>query len=200
MSEPTIDNKISWVSSRIALTHGRWVSKDDISQELWLYYLDFGKKDLNKAIDKDDWARVNRLLFARAHRYAEEEKAHQCGYAFEDVAWYRPEQLYDLLPMALDASWEGLTGESGEEHVSSSNGGREGGSLLAMVVDVRRALGSAMSWATVDDFDPKTEIGMERLVALADKLGGEFPNSPGYDRGRKSITNSKAKSMTEKFA
>lgn len=198
VQEVDLDRGIRYVSSKSAGRYKRWVSEEDLIQELHLFVLDKGRRDIDKAVSDGDRSRTLRTLFGHARRYAETEKAAQSGYAFEDIAWYDPTKLATLIPMALDPCWDGLVGESDQVGGHTHTDGREGGNLLAMVIDVRIALGSTMDWAKPSDFDPDTDLGMERLAKLADRLGGEFPNSPGYQRGprRRAISNATAAVIT----
>lgn len=198
----TVQDLESCIRRVAALTYGnfrRWVTADDVEQELRLYALvPPGSRQFTKWAEQEDgeW-RTMRALFGAARQYAEREKAVQSGYEVEDVAWYSPSKLAALIPLALDPNWDGLTGEDEEPgQPGGSAPAFEGGTLLAMVADVRAALGSAMDWATVQDFALDDELGMERLVGLADKLGGEFPDAPGYRRGRRAISNAAAHKIT----
>ena len=178
-----VDLKINVIANRTAKTYPTWTTPNDIRQELHLYIRDGGKKHIQKAIENGDHYRVDKLLYGAAKRYAETEKAARSGYSFEDVAWYSPEKLADLVPLAVDPGWDGLTGEGDETSGRGSVDGREGGTLLAMIADIRRFVPAGDSRS----FDPLTEAGLANLCWLAERLGGEFPESPGYGRGRRAV-------------
>lgn len=188
---------IRYVATQTEKKYKGFVDRDDVLQELNLYALTAGSKTFARwAGEEDGQFRITRALFGAANQYAETEKAARSGYEFGDIAWYTPSRLYQLLPLALDSEWDGLTGAGEENESSSKQPSFESGTLLAMVSDVRTALGNAVDWAKPDDFDPETDLGMERLVALADRLGGEFPDAPGYRRGRRAISNAAAQVVT----
>jgi hypothetical protein len=193
----TIEDRIPGIAAQVASRYPRFVDRDDVEQELRVYALGEGKKHLDRYVADGDEFRVQRALFGAAKQYAEREKAQKSGYSFEDVAWYSPSKLAELVPLALNPKWDGLTGQGDESAAYGSTDGREGGTLLAMVADVRRALAPTGTAWTVSDFDPETETGLRNLEWLADQLGGEYPEAPGYGRGRRAISNAAARALTE---
>lgn len=195
MSELSLENAIAFAAGNTAPRYRGYTTPEELRQQLWLYVLGDGEKHINRCVEDADEFGLNRILFGVAKRYAETEKAQKSGYHFSDVAWYSPEKLADLIPLALDPEWDGLTGAGpeDEQEVRSGGTGREGGTLLAMIADVRRVL---PRFAAVEDFDPTDEDGLARLVALSDRLGGEFPESPGWGRGRRASSNGAAVAAT----
>lgn len=186
----TIEDRIPQVAAQTAAKYSRYVDREDVEQELRFYALGDGKRALEKFTESGDEFRVQRALYGAARQYAEREKAAKSGYSFDDVAWYSPLKLADLIPLALDGGWDGLVGEGEENSAYGSTDGKEGGTLLAMVADVRIPLyRSGVRWQP-SDFDPSTDDGLKNLEWLADQLGGEFPEAPGYRRGhRKAMSN-----------
>lgn len=193
----TIEDRIPIVAAQVASRYHRFVDKDDVAQELRVYAMGEGKPHLDKFVSEGEEFRVQRALYGAGKQYAEREKAAQSGYSFEDVAWYSPEKLADLIPLALSDGWEGLTGQGDETAGYGSTDGREGGTLLAMVADVRRAISRSGLPRHTASYDPDTELGTSNLQALADQLGGEFPDAPGYGRGRRAMSNAAARAITE---
>lgn len=92
--------------------------------------------------------------------YCEKQKAKQLGYSLDDVYWYTPGVVSELLPMAMNPAWK-PTDETLEQDgkPKRSKPAREGNDLLAMVLDVRRAYEKVGS-------DPS---------AIVDFLGGRRP-------------------------
>jgi hypothetical protein len=174
-----------------------YTDRADVEQEVRLYVLGDGAKHIAKWVADDEKFRITRALCGVARQYCEREKAARSGYSFDDIAWYSPEKLAELVPLALSAQFDGLTGDTDQSSAYGSTDGAEGGTLLAMIADVRRALGQANDWANASDFDPETDVGLERLTALADRLGGEFPGAPSYRHGRRAMSNSRAISLTQ---
>lgn len=123
---------------------------------------------------------------------AEQEKAARCGYDPEDVAWYSATLVEGLLPLALDDTFtpEQINESDGEG--KRSKPANEGGDLLAMVLDIRRALkGTNTILFFLDSVagDPMWESRIEQLV---DYLGGQRP----YTGRRRSLTNRAAQAIT----
>lgn len=195
----TVEDRIPTVAAQVASRYQQFVDRGDVEQELHLYAVGPGKKHLDKLVADGDEFRIQRALFGAAKQFCEREKAAQSGYSFEDVAWYSPLKLADLIPLALDPKWDGLTGEGDESAAYGSTDGREGGTLLAMVADVRRVVFRPGGYLpkTADAYDPETELGLENLERLADLLGGDYPEAPGYGRGRRAISNAAARAITE---
>lgn len=194
----TLTNRIPQIAGKTYAKFSRFVDRDDVEQELRIYLLGDGRRHIQKWIDDGDEFRVMRAMFGAARQFCEREKAAKSGYSFEDVAWYSPSKLATLIPLALNPGWDGLSGEGDDTAAFGSTDGREGGTLLAMVADVRRVVGS--HHFTVGSFDPETEDGLANLEWLADRLGGEFPGAPGYGRGRRAMSNATARAITEGVA
>lgn len=197
MTAPTklfdIDNEITHTARHAAARYAGFADADDFRQEMHLYRLTAGKKHIEKWLRDGDYYRVRKALHGVVKRYGEEQKALASGYSYSDIAWYSPEKLADLVPLALDSQWDGLTGESGDGERRGKTDGREGGTLLAMIADVRSVLPPDV---LPGDYDPLTEAGLERLRVLSERLGGESPSdaAPGYRR--RAMSNSQAQART----
>lgn len=177
-----VNSAINRVVAMKFRTYQRWVTRDDLKQELVLYHLD-NKRMFAKWIEEKEQFRLMRALHGAAKQYAEREKAAQSGYEYGDIAWYDPVKLELLIPLALDPTWDGLTGEEEELGMPAAKSvSNEGGTLLAMVCDVRRAI--ADMHFSVGFFDSSTEHGQANLEWLCMKLGGEYPEAPGYSPRR----------------
>lgn len=174
---------VSHVAKAGAARYADWVDHSDVYQDLWIYAFTSNRKQLLKWQLAGEKFRLMRALFGAVKQYAETEKAAQSGYEFADVAWYSPDKLADLIPLALNREWDGMTGDEAEEGMPESQTlGREGGNLLAMVCDIRRVIDKEP--ARYGGWEKDTANGDANLEWLADRLGGEFPEAPGYSRGR----------------
>lgn len=105
-----------------------------------------------------EWSVVKPEDEARIHQ--ERTKARRLGYELDDVFWYTPGLVEQLIPMAAKPDWK-PTDETLDQNgkPGRSKPAREGGDLLAMVMDVRRAA-KAVGW------NPN---------AIVDYLGGRRP-------------------------
>lgn len=181
---------LDYVVKKTHQRYGKWVEIDDLRQELWVYYLGEGGKHFEKWHANGDHFRVKLSLLGAAKQYCENEKAIRSGYDFEDIAWYDPNSLSWLVEAAFDPQFAGHVQRADDEQPQGKRAapGPEGGTVLAMVLDVRRAVSRYFPrTVTLDDFAEETEAGYENLRKLADWLGGEFPDSPGYQRGRRQV-------------
>jgi hypothetical protein len=190
--------KVGYVVGKTFPRYSRFVDREDMFQDVYLYALK-EERQFGKWRERDEPHRIFLALFGAAKQFGEQEKAQQSGYQFEDVAWYAPARIADLLPLAMDPTFDCLPGtglsETGRGKQSS---GREGGTLLAMIVDIRRALRAcpAAEFTVRSQPDDSGEYA-DALVALADWLGGEFPDSPSYRRGRRKVmSNAAAAALT----
>lgn len=162
--------------------YAQYVDKDDLLSEIHVYMFGDGRRHIAKwSQDPEDGEyRVKRALYAVAKLYCENEKAARCGYHPDDVAWYSPGNLVDLIPLATDPEFDGHhAGDDGEGR--GKGPANEGGNLLAMVMDVRRAVARVGT-------DPDQ---------VAEFLGGDYPSAPGYHRRRRrAISNAHAQVLT----
>lgn len=194
-----IDKEIMRLCRKAAVEiHGRYrdyTEFGDVYQEVVLYSLDKGKVKLHRWATKEDqqdgWRRLYLDLKTVAKAYCENEKAVKCGYSFDDIMWYRPAHLQQLIPIALDPEFDGLVGSVPEPTGSRQRhtGKNEGNSLLAMICDVRWAL-ARMESAPPDDLN--SDEGEAFCIEMADLLGGDFPGSPAKGRGRRVMSNAES--------
>lgn len=113
----------------------RYVSRDDLMQELWLYVHEHPDA-VARLLTSGRGFLVRRLRTA-AERYARKEKAAGAGYSPEDEAFYSLRALRELMPDALD-SGAVPSQQVQEVRVATSKGGY--GDYEAGLVDVRRAV------------------------------------------------------------
>lgn len=193
-----IPSAVATAASAIYGRYSDWVPREDIHQEILLYTLGAGKKIIGKWAAEGDHLRVQLALRGAGKQYCENEKAVVSGYSFDDLAWYSPEKIADLIPLALNPNFDGMSGDDGD--VNGGRGqtaGREGGGLLAMVLDVRRALDKVGLEGVVNIDTDTLTTDPACLHALSEFLGGDYPNAPGYQRDkRKAISNSRAIAIT----
>jgi DNA-directed RNA polymerase specialized sigma24 family protein len=117
------------------------VPREDIIQELWLWFLEHPNK-------VDEWSKmddqklatkfINRSLHNRAHDFCQKEKARTVGYEIADLSYYHRDVVEELLPSILTNDWS-------QPVFSDVNGDRktfapsEGGNLMTMQADVSYA-------------------------------------------------------------
>lgn len=166
-AEPTIEDLVASISRAAASRYHDYVEHADVQQELQLFILE-NAAQVARWYNNSGFHRVALALRGAAKRYCETEKAAASGYSFDDVAWYDPTMLEDLIPLALDERWDG-TSPSSEDDDSLPRSKRDaavGGTLLAMVMDVRRAI-----WRVGSD-----------PTAVAEFLGGDYPGSKSQQK------------------
>jgi hypothetical protein len=179
-----------YVATRAGRKYQAWVSTDDIQSELATYVLGAGARHLARWQESGDARRVYLALFGVATQYCEAEKAVQSGYHPDDVAWYAPERIATLVPLALDDLFDGLARADTETDASikSKGFGPEGGNLMVQVFDVRKALKKLPAAARVLEYaTPESDEWLTALEVLSGYLGGDYPSAPGYRRGRREV-------------
>lgn len=174
---------INHVGRAASRRYADWVDPEDVTQELHVYALGFPDM-FQKWEQAGETMRTFRTLYGVAKQYCENEKAQKSGYDFSDIAWYAPTTLADLVPLALNPLWDGLASDPTEPGMPrAKSDGSSGNSLMTMVLDVRRVLDQEKP--RYGGWDIDTVHGEENLTWLADKLGGEYPDAPGYSRTRR---------------
>lgn len=177
---------VKFAARKVARQYSRWgVTYEDCSQEIlcW-YYSDRGQQNIERwlANDPQQTSRIRYTFQDRARAYAESEKAQKLGYDVEDVQWYSPSIIEALLPLALDGTYDGQL-QPDYDRQSGKSGGRtkkdpaEGGDVMAMVVDVRRALSALPVWVELAVWtnEPGSALHDSAVEAVVQYLGGPRP-------------------------
>lgn len=136
-----IDDHMDLVNQAVAYVYRRYsdfVEADDLRQEAAVWWYGKGQRYLATYLADDQHARVRLSISRWLDTYARNEKAAQSGYHPRDQYRYRPSEVADLIPIALDP--DGLP-EGGHHEGPAPHGNlAEGGDMLAALVDVRRGL------------------------------------------------------------
>lgn len=217
----TLTDELTETIERIARGVGRAYDceREDVQQELYAWSLEHPKaveRNL-KGGDIGMW-RLGKALWAAGQRYALKEKADRLGYSVDDQFFYRTEQIESVLPYALGV--ESFADVQLGVSLEPTGGGglaSEGGNLLAMVIDVQRAL----KGLEAEDYDYLLEAAQEGcdwdaigemrgvlphsaykrhhsiVKRLQKELGGPSPWTE-YTGSRKSISNATAVAITSK--
>ena len=181
-----------------ALVHARWpqdTTEAGLEQEAQAW-LRKHPQAVQGALQEGREALRSLELKLRSHLtlIARQKRAQRLGYGTEDEAFYSPGLISTLLPLALDP--DGLVSPPQQDEPRRSKGDpATGGSLAAMVMDVRRAFQRLNGWHStyvyaryVDNLLPEqialsyhvqTE-DVERMLAKALRWMSEFlGGSPG---------------------
>ena len=191
---------VSKAATYASRRYRRWgVEREDFAQEIFVWlYTPANTARVNQWLDREPQrlTRIYRSLLDVAIRYGEKEKAAHCGYAPDDILWWTPAMVEATLPLALDATFDGITSAAPEDN----DGGKhkkapdEGGNLLASVVDVRQALALSPRWVReVLDHDDGYPGWDDAVLHLINQLGGS--RLPVVGR-RRVITNATAQHRT----
>lgn len=190
-----VDDVIEYVARRAGQKYRGWVQQEDIVSELRVYALGEGARRLAKWAAARESRRVYLALFGVAAQFCEAEKATRSGYHPDDVAWYSPGRVATLVPLAMDPMFDGMTKADTEmdDTIKSRGFGPEGGNLLVQVFDVRAALKARPAARhTLTFADKDSDEYTSAVEALSEYLGGDYPDAPGYRRGRRRVMSNAA--------
>ena len=179
--------------------YARWgVTLDDCLSEIHLYLYGKGKRNVDRwlANDPQQTTRINREFYAAAQSFAEKAKAEAVGYDVDDVLWYSPSLVEALMPLALDPTFTGeinIQKHPDEYQPKTKPNHKEGGDLLAMVLDVRRAI-DALPEIELDlrTSNPDDSIYQSGLMGVVNYLGGPTP----FVGRRRVLSNAEAQAVT----
>jgi hypothetical protein len=218
-----------WINQSATATYrayASWVTFPDVAAQLWLWAVhNEGKVDTY--LSQPDGERIVRsILNQEARTYAIKERAVSTGYSPEDLTWYSPNMIRNILPDVFDyedwQSFESRGGDRGSKPVANATGDK-----LVTILDVKGALtklqedsvallrehyGRGVSTeACAVALDIQPEAARKRLdravYALRDSLNGIRQGDPyeavngQFDtrtKGRHAMTNAAARAATDK--
>lgn len=118
------------------------VDIEDLRQEAAVWWYGPGQRYLARYLAEDEnHVRLRRSVWRFVARFAEKERAAKRGYSPADQLSYSAGMIVQLLPVAVDP--DGIPDGGGVHEGPKPKGNlAEGGDILAMLVDVRRAIGA----------------------------------------------------------
>jgi RNA polymerase sigma factor (sigma-70 family) len=144
---------VDLVPSVVHAVHKRYrvyTEKADLTQEAWAFVL--GRADsFNELLDIDNevqrkWneKRIAWQIKRHLERYSRKEKASKSGYQINDEAYYDTVTIAQLLPFVIKSVVMDTALEQSQAMVNDGTPKKpaapaEGGNLLAMLVDIKRA-------------------------------------------------------------
>jgi RNA polymerase sigma factor (sigma-70 family) len=147
---PTVKDLVSAVAGSIARRFKGWVERDDLKQELYLWFI--GRQDqytdqLNEENKEKREHNERRLAYQMrriAEKYARKEKARKAGYHITDEVFYDTATIARLMPSILQSVIEGTVLEHAQDLINDGQPRKqpapsEGGNLLAILIDVKKS-------------------------------------------------------------
>lgn len=145
------------------------VSFEDVQQECYVWLIANYHKVMTWREEREHAEQtLVKALRNAADRYCRQEKAEHDGYVPEDEFFYSIPMVRDLLTLSFDPDWM-MPGSMQLDAVRSGTPANEGGNLMTMVADVRRALGTLtphdreLLARVYDTRDPDQEIAVLAL-------------------------------------
>ena len=89
--------RVENVSRAVSSTFPGYVSYDDIKGELWVWCLEHQDTVKGYNSDEDGEAKLHYVLKQKAVAFCQKEKAVKLGYSVDDLAFYKPKMLRELL-------------------------------------------------------------------------------------------------------
>lgn len=147
---PSLYDIVPTVAQTIQRRYKAFVEFDDIKQECLKWALtraDYLAEQLSEPDTKKrqhNESRVAWQMLRVAERYARREKATRSGYHTSDEAYYESATLAQLLPFVIASVIDGTVLEQAQEMINDgqprgSSSPAEGGNLLAVLVDIKKA-------------------------------------------------------------
>lgn len=147
---PSLDDLVPSVVITIHRRYRQYVEKADLLQEAWAFTLSRAD-DFNKLLDIEEeeqrkWneKRIAWQIRRSLERYSRKEKAAKSGYQVNDEAYYDTLTIAQLLPFVIKSFMTDTALEQSQILVNDGTPRKpsapaEGGNLLAMLVDIKRA-------------------------------------------------------------
>lgn len=190
-------------AAHVAKSYGRHgTSYDEALSDIheWMYTPRYRSKiDRWLASSPQQTSRIFWSFVSAAQREAEKRKAEMHGYEVDDVAWYTPQVIISLLPLALDPDYDGIAAPDRERKVDlNENAAKrtpnhgETGNTLAQVIDIRRAIAGLPDWVAVGVSSDPGLPDVSAVLAIVQYLGGPRP----YVGRRRVISNATAIAIT----
>lgn len=142
--DETVVNQYAPIVNRIATDYSRkfrTVQRDDIVQELWIWFLTHPKK-VHEWMGyplKDGDKLFGRSLRNAAMTFCVKEKARIEGYQVDDLFWYSKDFIKELLPAVLSEDWKRIQESFEHGGTTSTKAPNEGGDWMAYASDIRKA-------------------------------------------------------------
>jgi RNA polymerase sigma factor (sigma-70 family) len=138
-------DEYNYLVTRIANDYNRkykMVSRDDIKQELWLWFIEHPHK-VKQWTEMEDQKETTKL-FARslrnaAHDYCQKEKAHSAGFNIEDNFYYQRDMVEVLLPSVLTGDKTMGTSADLNNNITGTRAPAEGGNWMVYLIDIETA-------------------------------------------------------------
>lgn len=134
---------VEGIASDTARAYAKWgLDREDAVQECWVWVADHPKQIARWLEEEPEaWTRMlAKSLRRELRRYAENEKAGQLGYHYDDLVWYSKRQLGPLLEAMLNESAWIHPEVSGDENPRrGTSDPATGGNWIATLADVSQA-------------------------------------------------------------
>lgn len=142
--DDTVVHQYTPIVSRIATDFSRKfraVSRDDIVQELWMWFLTHpGKVREWMAYPLKDGDKLfGRSLRNAAMTFCVKEKARIEGYHVDDLFWYSKDFIKELLPAVLSEDWKRIQDSFDLGGGTTTKAPNESGDWMAYASDIRKA-------------------------------------------------------------
>jgi hypothetical protein len=159
----------------------RCIDREDLEQDLIVWMLDVGRREVEWRLSRDEAHWVRKQLWVVGKEICEKASGQWSGYDADNLPWYTPENLAKLMPLALNDVVETATPVKAGDDAN----------LIDMISSVRHVLSKHAT--REGGWDLKTDAGRNNLNWLADRLGGSYPSSAGNLREtRVAVSNAKA--------
>lgn len=134
-----------YLVARVASDYSRkykMVSRDDIKQELWVWFYEHPVKVKQwREIDneKETVKLIARSLRNAAHDFCQREKAQSAGYGIDDNFYYQRAMVEMVLPSVMSGDMSPSSGSDTNSGYTNTKAPSEGGNWMVYLIDVQKA-------------------------------------------------------------
>jgi len=147
---PSLEQIVPSVVTAIFRRYRAYVEKADLTQEAWAFVLSKAEQfNETLSVDNEVQQKWNEKKIAwqirrNLERYARKEKASKSGYQINDEAYYDTLTIAQLLPFVIKSHVMNTALEQSQVLINDGTPRKtpapaEGGNLLAMLVDIKKA-------------------------------------------------------------
>lgn len=144
-----VDESVNGVAGAVWRQYRRWVDKEDLVQEGYIWCLgripqiEEAMAEPDESIRKHNERRLWWQLKRVCERYARREKAMRSGYVVQDEFFYETSTIAQMLPHILTNIFDGVLLEQAQQLLDDgmpkrSSAPAEGRNLLAMLIDIKK--------------------------------------------------------------
>jgi DNA-directed RNA polymerase specialized sigma24 family protein len=128
---------VNQAAAAVSRSYSPWTTYADTAASLWLWVTENDSR-VTEYLGREDGERIlYSILRAEARTHAIKERSVKTGYSVDDLEWYSPRMIRNILPDVFDYNnWTGGSGSGGDGRGSKPLANATG-DRLASILDVK---------------------------------------------------------------